>query len=678
MIKKHVYIGLVSGIMVPCLAVAEIASTPSPEDAYARAEFGSLPVEFPITIAGSQILIDGVRVNGTGPYRFLLDTGGMGGGRIDRSLAEKLGLMPVDSVQAGDGSDRPTVSMPIYELNELSIGPATFHGVRVLSRDYNEHGGAVRGHIDGILGFHLFRELLLTIDYPARAVRLDRGSLPEPDGNEVLALADDAPVPTIQIQLGDRSYPAHLDTGAMGALSVPKDISDSLPIMGERRKIGEARTVTGTFPVQAATLDGDVRIGGNVIKNPEVVLDTPMRTLNIGGRMLEDFVLSFDQRHGRVRIERRGMRADPDAPKRTHLPRAPIELAMRVERGRPVIQASINGKGPFPFVLDTGSGTVILARSLVSELALQPQGKTRVGDPTDPQAIEADEYTIDALSVGDARFESLTAISWDSPMLETALGSPRGIIGLPVFAHCLLTIDYPGSRVVLSDGMLRAGDGSVPLYRDKGMPTVPVRIGEVIVDSHIDSGNMGSLTLPTRIEDRLTVHAPPRVVGRAQTPSGSFAIRAAKIKGDVEIAGQVIKEPEIQLTDRFDWGNIGYDVLRRFVLTFDQINERVRFAEPGGDAAVAHRPSQSPGEKKRYGILLALAGDGRADVDGVVPGGIAERSGLREGDRIVAINGVALAKLDPDKRDTALRSSPLRLTVLRDDKELELTLSWDD
>lgn len=286
------------------LAAQEDAPRPFEDDAYTKAAFKELPAELPITLAGTQILVDGVHINGTGPYRFLLDTGGMGGGRVDSSIAKKLGLESVDTVQAGDGTDRPTVTLPVYQLDELRLGPATFHGVRVLSRDYNKHGAAVRGRIDGVLGFHLFRELLLTIDYPGEKIRLAQGALPEPDGNDVIAYDPEAFVPTIEVTLAGKKYEAHLDSGSMGGITVSEAISEELPLAGEPRKIGEARTLTGAFPIYLVGLDGDFAFGGHVLEKPDIVIGGPMAGVNIGGRTLKDFVVTFDQVSSRVRFTR--------------------------------------------------------------------------------------------------------------------------------------------------------------------------------------------------------------------------------------------------------------------------------------------------------------------------------------------------------------------------------------
>ena len=79
--------------LAPQLASApEGPPPPARAAAYARLHAGELPAELPVALAGGFVLVEGVRVNGEGPFRFLLDTGAMGAGRVDASLAQRLRL----------------------------------------------------------------------------------------------------------------------------------------------------------------------------------------------------------------------------------------------------------------------------------------------------------------------------------------------------------------------------------------------------------------------------------------------------------------------------------------------------------------------------------------------------------------------------------------------------------
>src|SRR5205085_11759216 len=106
-----------------------------------------------------------VMVNGKGPFLFGLDTGGAGSLRIDSTLAAKLGLEKVGQVRGGDPSGKNTRLMDVVSIGSVEVGGAKFEGMTAAVRSYNERRRDEP--IDGILGFTLFRERLLTLDYPA-------------------------------------------------------------------------------------------------------------------------------------------------------------------------------------------------------------------------------------------------------------------------------------------------------------------------------------------------------------------------------------------------------------------------------------------------------------------------------------------------------------------------------
>jgi hypothetical protein len=102
------------------------------------------------------------------------------------------------------------------------------------------------------------------------------------------------------------------------------------------------------------------------------------------------------------------------------------------------------------------------------------------------------------------------------------------------------------------------------------------------MNAHFDTGSPGGLGVPAKTECELRLKGRPRVMGRARTVDGSFEIRSAKLDGNAEIAGHVFREPQIMILDVLDnmnAVNIGSQLLRNFVLTFDQKNNRLRMAD---------------------------------------------------------------------------------------------------
>jgi predicted metalloprotease with PDZ domain len=104
-------------------------------------------------------------------------------------------------------------------------------------------------------------------------------------------------------------------------------------------------------------------------------------------------------------------------------------------------------------------------------------------------------------------------------------------------------------------------------------------------------------------------------------------------------------------------------VMSHLQVSIDQQNHLVRFrrpagAETGGDA----------GERRRLGLMLGGAGGTSGlDIAGVVPGSLAESAGLREGDRLVTVNGRRCDQYTmPELGELFGSSTPLTFGIERD------------
>jgi len=130
----------------------------------------------PMQFRGLMPVIE-VKLNGQGPFFFAIDTGGGMQADIDPAVATQLNLQPTGKVLIGDPSRENDREMELTSIASLTFGGAEFRNVTALIRaqritkDYPE--------VDGFLGFALFTEYLLTLDYPAMQVRLARGALPK-------------------------------------------------------------------------------------------------------------------------------------------------------------------------------------------------------------------------------------------------------------------------------------------------------------------------------------------------------------------------------------------------------------------------------------------------------------------------------------------------------------------
>lgn len=297
---------------IVCCAALAAAQTPGPRFEIPVAESVTLPdrVEVPMKMRGVMPALE-VMVNGQGPFLFGLDTGGMGLVRADSTLVERLSLPVTGSVQASDGTRTATRTMAQVRVDSMAFGGAVFRGLTGASRNYNTSPRFP--HIDGILGVHLFSDALLTLDFPGRRIVLERGELPPADGRDVLALEPGRPVPAIQLEVGKQKILAHLDTGNMVGLLLPAAAIVDLAFASEPVVAGRGRSVAGEYEIRQARLVEPVRLGRHALSDT-VRFAEVFPQGNIGSHALRDFVVTLDQKHGRVRLVRPATVVPPAVP----------------------------------------------------------------------------------------------------------------------------------------------------------------------------------------------------------------------------------------------------------------------------------------------------------------------------------------------------------------------------
>ena len=263
--------------------------------------------------------------------------------------------------------------------------------------------------------------------------------------------------------------------------------------------------------------------------------------------------------------------AGPDAGARS----APMEL----RRNMPFVQVQVNGRGPFTFGIDTGTGAeALVAPALAQSLGLSTTGTVEAGDPSGKNPRQLPQVRLSKLSVAGVDFTGITAAVYQPSQAE---GRCDGILGFPLFRDRLLTLDYPGARLVLGEGTLaRTTDGTtVPFRAPDGVPVVDLTVGPETVPAVIDSRGSG-LALPASVADRLPRAGEPVVIGRGRTISAEIEIRGVDLATDVLLGGYRFQRPFVALHPEFPVGNVGGIVLRSFVLTFDQRSKLVRLEAP--------------------------------------------------------------------------------------------------
>ena len=313
--------GLASWAMVGDVVETRPASrtaTPSPVPPSKMPPLAPAVIDDTLAIGGQDIrtrtvstrMTVEVRINGRGPYRFLVDSGA-DSSVVGLRVARELQLPAGTPVILNSMTDSARVDRVL--VDELSLGPSTIRNLELpvlLERDL---GG------DGMVGIDALVEQRLMMDFEKRVIKVEDARQPAVmlDG-EIVVTARRRRGQLILTQVSAAGLPleAVIDTGSeitIGNLA----LRDKL-IRGHRDKFitVEATGVTGvTINLQLARI-GELRLGKVILRNlPMAFADVPPfqvfgladePALLLGTDVLETFRrVSLDFRARKVRFQLR-------------------------------------------------------------------------------------------------------------------------------------------------------------------------------------------------------------------------------------------------------------------------------------------------------------------------------------------------------------------------------------
>jgi len=134
----------------------------------------------------------------------------------------------------------------------------------------------------------------------------------------------------------------------------------------------------------------------------------------------------------------------------SHCPAGIASVTPRfVKRALIVIPVRINQKGPFDFMVDTGSQVTVIDPSLAMDLGLKPQGK--VGLVSVASYAQASAAVLDTLEAASHVVEKPLVVVQDLGPIQAADPSIRGVLGENFLAHFDLLIDYAHKLLCLDE-----------------------------------------------------------------------------------------------------------------------------------------------------------------------------------------------------------------------------------
>jgi hypothetical protein len=283
---------------------------------------------------------------------------------------------------------------------------------------------------------------------------------------------------------------------------------------------------------------------------------------------------------------RQAVRRAPDPVGTVELEAARIELPLDLATRRPVIEMTVDGEGPYRFVVDTGAGPNIIDDAVARRLGLPATGVQRVGSPGG-EAVEAHRYGARVLAAGGLRIVDTELLGIDLAAL--AGDTFQGILGMRNLRDYLVTFDYPSSHLVVESGSLSAAaPGTVPYDAGGRLIRFDIDVDGVTVAADLDTGSAHGFTLPKAFEDRWTFSTPAREAGTARLVGAEHTVWRGRLDGAITVAGHVFTDPEVTLAEfTRDFANIGFEVLGEMTVTIDQRQGLLRLTRTGAEAPAA-------------------------------------------------------------------------------------------
>ena len=152
------------------------------------------------------------------------------------------------------------------------------------------------------------------------------------------------------------------------------------------------------------------------------------------------------------------------------------ELALRRDRyERLTIPVTIQGQGPYRFLIDTGAQVTVLSHRVVEELQIEPTGQATLVAMGSQQTV--DTFDLDGLEFANRSFSGLMA-----PLLHSHHIGADGILGLDSLQGLRVLIDFEEGRMDVADAETLGGNSGYEI-----VVRARRRLGQMIItDAKID------------------------------------------------------------------------------------------------------------------------------------------------------------------------------------------------
>ena len=358
-----------------------------------------------------------------------------------------------------------------------------------------------------------------------------------------------------------------------------------------------------------------------------------------------------------------------------------------------LVKVAIDAAPPADFILDTGASLTALDRDYATSIGLHPEGNASVEGIADSGEMQF--ARVGSIALVGPGTSSAALHEFRVALVDLAEGAevtlwrkPAGLLGADFLSRFAVEINYDALTVTLHDPARFHYQGSgagIPFELHEGIPVVPMTLdGECSGKFLVDVGNSFHFVVhgsSVRSCGLFGTKSRPEVEVSGGGIGGGFVSTLCRLDS-LQIGPYACREPVAALAlhtggsvgSKDLAGNIGNSVLERFRCTFDYAHHTL-YLEPGRRYAERERVS-------RFGAMLARVGTTFLAGD-ILHGSAAYEAGLRWDDKIVAIDGKALARWTREEVDRILEEGAVgsvhRVTYQRlDDPETTVEVTLKD
>src|SRR5689334_5743827 len=271
-----------------------------------------------------------------------------------------------------------------------------------------------------------------------------------------------------------------------------------------------------------------------------------------------------------------------------------IEIPFDFHKNEIILQVTVNGKGPFNMMLDTGTDPSAIDLTTAKDLGLKlhPAGKELSGGGTNSNP---GYYTqLPLVEAGAFAAKNVEAVALDLSKMSERLGKPlHGVLGHSLLNGRIVQIDYPNRvvRFLARSNTEQANTSKRTVMSFRYVDNVlidDVSVNGKKVVANLDTGSSGRFNLTPAAVSYLGLaeEASRAPVSTDVGYNGAAENRQGKVR-NVTIGGISIDDPAVIFfgkgtgRDKKPWGiNIGNVFLKDFVLTIDYRKKLIALERP--------------------------------------------------------------------------------------------------